>query len=507
MTITRNPSRTSKSVLSFDRGTLILHPPPSSAAWAGVAIWDDRIERLRAPAYLYRTLIEGLERDGVQVVDKARGYKDLNLTFTETRTPYPHQTEALNAWTGAGRRGVVVLPTGAGKTFLALLAIKLTGRSSLICVPTLDLMHQWYANLEAAFQNQKIGLLGGGSRDFLEITVATYDSSFRAMENEGQRWGLIVFDECHHLPGELFRQIAEYSIAPYRLGLTATLERGDGKHRDLETLIGPTVYSARPEDLKGGALADHEVRRVQVELDILERGRYQQALETRDAYLKDKKIFLGSLDGWRRFVMTSASSPAGRKAMLAHRELRKLALATGAKIRALDKLLIEHTDDRILIFTDDNAAVYEVSSKLLIPAITHQTPVKERHAILEKFKSGEYPVVVTSRVLNEGVDVPEANIAIVLSGTGSTREHVQRLGRILRPRVGKFAILYEVVSRDTVEEGISRRRKGEAYRTDGTGASYKPEPEPLKPRLNSSPFDFAPVGADDLPDFDDLGKL
>ena len=205
--------------------------------------------------------------------------------------------------------------------------------------------------------------------------------------------------------------------------------------------------------------------------------------------------------------MTSASSVAGRKAMLAHRELRKLALATGAKIRALDKLLIEHRDDRILIFTDDNAAVYEVSSKLLIPAITHQTPVKERHAILEKFKSGEYPVVVTSRVLNEGVDVPEANIAIVLSGTGSTREHVQRLGRILRPRVGKFAILYEVVSRDTVEEGISRRRKGEAYRTDGTGASYKPEPEPLKPRLNSSPFDFAPVGADDLPDFDDLGKL
>ena len=184
--------------------------------------------------------------------------------------------------------------------------------------------------------------------------------------------------------------------------------------------------------------------------------------------------------------------------MLAHRELRKLALATGAKIRALDQLLIEHVEDRILIFTDDNAAVYEVSSKLLIPAITHQTPVKERHAILEKFKSGVYPVVVTSRVLNEGVDVPEANIAVVLSGTGSTREHVQRLGRILRPRVGKFAILYEVVSRDTIEEGISRRRKGE---------TYKPEPEPLKPRLNSSPFDFAPVGADDLPDFDDLGKL
>lgn len=489
-------SRTAKSVLSFDRGTLVLHPPPSSAAWAGIAVWDDRIERLRAPAFMYRALLEGLSRDGVEVVDKAKAFAGLELALARNIQPYRHQTSALNAWTQAGRRGVVVLPTGAGKTFVAQLAMRLTGRSTLICVPTIDLMHQWYAGLLEAFPGQQIGLLGGGSREFLEITVATYDSAVRAIETHGNKWALLVLDECHHLPGDLYRLIAEYSIAPYRLGLTATPERGDGRHKELETLIGPTVYRARPEDLAGGALADHEVKRVTVELSADERERYRVALETRDAFLRDQRIFLGSLEGWQRFVQRSARSSEGRKAMLAHREARKLALATGAKIRALDGLLNNHLEDRTLIFTDDNEAVYEVSHRLLIPAITHQTPVKERHTILERFREGAYPVVVTSRVLNEGVDVPDANVAIVLSGTGSTREHIQRLGRILRPRTGKFAVLYEVISKDTVEEGISRRRKGETYKPE---SQVEPPSEPRQPRL-----EFAPVTRETLEQLDDL---
>ena len=483
-----------QSVLTFDRGTLILHPPPSSAAWAGIAVWDDRIERLRAPAFMYRQLLEGLERDGVTLEDRAKGFLELNLTFAQSFAPFPHQTAALNAWTQAGRRGVVVLPTGAGKTFVAQLAMRLTGRSALVCVPTLDLMHQWYAGLSAAFPDQKIGLLGGGSRDITEVVVATYDSAVRAIETQGHRWGFLVFDECHHLPGDLYRLIAESSIAPYRLGLTATLERGDGRHRDLETLIGPTVFQASPQDLAGGALSQFEVRRVNVELDTAERERYAKAIATRNEFLGAQRISLGSLQGWQRFVQQSARSSAGRRAMLAHREARKMALATGAKVRSLDAILQEHREDRAIVFTDDNDAVYEVSRALLIPAITHQTPVKERHAILERFRDGSYPVVVTSKVLNEGVDVPEANVAVVLSGTGSMREHVQRLGRILRARPGKFAVLYEVVARDTVEEGISRRRKGE------TPPATDPAKANRQPRL-----EFAPVGVDDVLDFEDLG--
>jgi superfamily II DNA or RNA helicase len=492
-------ARGQRSILRFERGTLVLHPPPSSAAWAGIAVWDDRIERLRAPAFLYRRLLEGLSRDGIEVQDEARAFEELELTLNGNRLPFPHQTAALNAWTRAGRRGVVVLPTGAGKTFVAHLAMRLTGRSTLICVPTIDLMHQWYAGLLETFPNQQIGLLGGGSRDFLEITVATYDSAVRAMETYGNRWGFLVLDECHHLPGDLYRLIAEYSLAPYRLGLTATPERGDGRHTDLDALIGPTVYRARPQDLAGDALAEHQVKRVSVELSSAERTQYAAALETRDRFLKAKSIRLGSLEGWQRFVQQSARTPEGRRAMLAHREARKLALATGAKIRALDVLLRDHLEDRVLIFTDDNEAVYEVSKRLLLPAITHQTPVKERHAILEGFRDGQLPAIVTSRVLNEGVDVPDANVAIVLSGTGSTREHIQRLGRILRPRAGKFAVLYEVVSKDTVEESISRRRKGEGQVREGVQDSPVIETVTRQRRL-----EFAPVTRDALEDMDSL---
>ncbi len=122
-------------------------------------------------------------------------------------------------------------------------------------------------------------------------------------------------------------------------------------------------------------------------------------------------------------------------------------------------LLKKHARERVIIFTSDNDTVYAISAAFLIPAITHQTATKERKAILEGFNRGEYLALATSKVLNEGVNVPEASVAIILSGSGSTREHVQRLGRVLRKREGKQAILYEVITAGTVEEGISRRRR------------------------------------------------
>jgi superfamily II DNA or RNA helicase len=182
-------------------------------------------------------------------------------------------------------------------------------------------------------------------------------------------------------------------------------------------------------------------------------------METRNRFVQQCSIRLGSVTGWQAFVRASARSRAGRRAMLAHREARALAFGTASKLRVLADLLAEHHPVRTLIFTEDNAMVYRIAREFLIPAITHHTPVKERHDILQRFRTGEYPVVVTSRVLNEGVDVPEASIAIVLSGTGSRREYVQRLGRILRRREGKRAVLYEVVAEATSEEQVSRRRR------------------------------------------------
>jgi superfamily II DNA or RNA helicase len=462
--------------LKFDRGTLILHPPPRGKAWIDFATWDDRVERFRIPAMHYRSLVERLQQEGVAFEDGAKGFEAIALDCTLERTPYPHQQEALDAWKQAGRQGVVVLPTASGKTYLAQMAIQSTPRSTLITVPTLDLMHQWYAHLEAAFPDADLGLLGGGSRDRTSILVATYDSAAIHAETLGNRYGLLICDECHHLPSDFNRVIAEYSIAPYRLGLTATPDRSDGRHRDLDTLLGPVVYARSPEDLAGQALANHEIVQIRVKLSHPERERYDRLIQTRNAFLQEANIWLGTLNGWQRFVRASAQSKSGRKAMLAHREARAIALGTEGKLRVLGDLLAQHYPEQTLIFTNDNATVYRISQDFLIPAITHQTPVKERHEILQKFCSGEYKNLVASHVLNEGVDVPAASIAILLSGTGSTREYIQRLGRILRRGSGnKQAILYEVVAEETAEEGVSqRRRKTPKYNTQPTQLELVP---------------------------------
>ncbi|MEM9537603.1 MAG: DEAD/DEAH box helicase family protein [Cyanobacteria bacterium P01_A01_bin.3] len=449
-------------VLTYDRGTLILHPPPRGKAWIDFATWDDRIERFRIPAIHYRELVERLHREPTEFEDKARGYQQLALESRKRRKAYVHQREALAAWKQAGGRGVVVLPTGSGKTYLAHLVLQEMGRSCLIVVPTLDLMHQWYEQLVAAFPETEIGLLGGGSRDRSPILVATYDSAAIHAETLGGKYGGVVFDECHHLPSDFNRVIAEYAIAPYRLGLTATPERSDGRHEDLTELIGPEVYRKSAEDLAGTALADYEIVRLAVKLTAEERQRYESLIGVRNQFLRDSKIRLGYLQGWQRFVTESARSPQGRRAMLAHREAKQIALGTEGKLRILIDMLQRHNGERVLIFTNDNATVYRISQDCLIPAITHQTPVKERHATLEFFRDGTYKTLVVSHVLNEGVDVPEVKVAVLLSGTGSTREYVQRLGRILRKGTdrSKQAVLYEVIAEDTVEERTSDRRRG-----------------------------------------------
>lgn len=448
--------------LTFDRGTLILHPPPRGKAWMDYATWDDRVEKFRLPAIQYRSVVEALQAEEVDFLDEAKEFYPLDLVATLEMEPYPHQSEALAAWKLAGRQGVVVLPTAAGKTYLAQMAMQATPRSTLIVVPTLDLMHQWYAHLVAAFPDAEVGLLGGGSKDKTPILIATYDSAAINAESLGNRYGLVIFDECHHLPTDFNRVIAEYAIAPYRLGLSATPERTDGKHADLNILIGREVYRKRAEDLAGKALAEHEIVQIKVKLSQLEREKYNQLIQTRNDFLRDSRISLGSIQGWQMFVQMSARSQTGRRAMLAHREAKEIALGTDGKLRILANLLAKHHPERIIIFTADNATVYRISQELLIPAITHQTPVKERHEILTKFREGAYNTLIASHVLNEGVDVPAAAIAIILSGTGSTREYIQRLGRVLRKGniANKQAILYEVVAEDTSEERTSARRRG-----------------------------------------------
>lgn len=450
--------------LRFDRGTLLLEgitrPPPGLE---DEFRHDPRVDAFRAPAYRYPLIIGQLRRWLVR--NQAPRYGRLELTAELGVEPYPHQQEALACWQQARGRGVVVLPTGAGKTLVGLLALGWARRDAMIVVPTLDLMHQWYALLRLAFPRQDIGLIGGGYHEVTPLSIATYDSASRHSDRLGNRFGAILFDEVHHLPSEFYRSIAEFSLAPFRLGLTATPERADGKHLDLVELIGPTVYRRQPEQLAGEVLAPFQIRPVYVELSAAERLAYRQALAQRNEFLDANRITLGSLNGWNRFVMASARSPEGRRAMQAHRQARRIAHATPAKLRALEEILARHPGVKTVIFTEDNATAYEISQGFLIPCLTHQTLVKERHAILEAFKDGTYRAIVASNVLNEGVDVPDAAVGVILSGSASAREFIQRLGRILRRQEGKQAVLYEVVARETREERVAEQRRA-AYRVD-----------------------------------------
>jgi superfamily II DNA or RNA helicase len=475
--------------LKYDRGTLILHPPPKGKEWIEFATWDDRIEKFRVRAIHYRPLIEMLQATGIDFIDDAKAFIPLELASNIEREPYAHQQEALSAWKQAGRQGVVVLPTAAGKTYLAQLAMQATPRTTLVLVPTLDLMHQWYAQMQASFPDVEIGLLGGGSRDRAPILIATYNSAAIHSETLGNQYALLIFDECHHLPTDFFRRIAEDAIAPYRLGLTATPDRTDGTHAELDVLIGPVVYRKTPEELSGGALAEHKIVQIKVKLSQQERDRYDKAIKVRNDFLRQSNISLGSLNGWQLFVQASAKTNGGRRAMLAHREAKEIAAGTEAKLRVLVELICEHYPEPILIFTNDNATVYRISKEFFIPAITYQTPVKERHEILTRFREGDYKTLVTSHVLNEGVDVPEARVAIILSGTGSTREYVQRLGRVLRKGRdrNKLAILYEVITEDTSDERTSERRRGSTDNIKKEGDRnqlslvYSQSSKPVKP--------------------------
>ena len=452
--------------IRFDRGTLLFDGDASTVdfdALPGVA-FDARVKEHRAPARFYREIVTALHASDTPFDDEARKYEELDLALALEREPYPHQAEAVESWWEKGQRGVVVLPTGAGKTFVAQLAMLRAQRSTLVVTPTLDLMQQWYGVLGTGFDTE-VGLVGGGYHDPRALTVTTYDSAYLHMERLGNRYGLIVFDECHHLPGPSLALAAEFCLAPFRLGLTATPEREDGRETLLDTLIGPLSYRQDIKNLAGEYLSDYATERIGVRLSPEEKERYEEARSVYRGFVFENRIQLGSPQGWSRFLMLTSQSESGRRAFLAYQEQKRVAQASPAKIRLLERLLRRHAGDRVIVFTGDNETVYKISRQFLIPAITHQTKVKERHEILQRFNSGTYPFLVTSKVLNEGVDVPAANVGIILSGSGSVREHVQRLGRILRRAENKHATLYEVVAEDTSEEYVSsRRRKHSAYR-------------------------------------------
>jgi superfamily II DNA or RNA helicase len=443
--------------LVFDRGTLLLHDAPAGLDVAGFpgVLWDARVGALRAPARIAYALAASLRRRGVPLADTPRP-RLVPPSGIRPVTLRSYQEAALAAWRRAGRRGLVVLPTGAGKTRVALAALAATRTPGLVLVPTRALLAQWRAAL-AEIYDGPVGRFGDGERVLAPLTIATFAGAYRHMPVLGDRFGMIVVDEAHHFGTGAFDEALEMSIAPVRLGLTATPPAPGPAAMRLAALVGPVVFELGVADLTGSFLAP--LRRItwRLALDADERREYDALVAV---YREAVRVFMGNHLGssWEDFLRHAARTDEGRRGIAAWRRAARLLSFPRCKREALATLLARHRGERTLVFVAHNETAYAIAREHLVMPLTSDIGRDERRATLERFRSGELRALVSAQVLNEGVDVPEAEIGIVVAGRMGEREHVQRVGRLLRPAPGKQALVYELVVAQSGEVRQAERR-------------------------------------------------
>lgn len=342
-----------------------------------------------------------------------------------------------------GGSGVVVLPCGAGKTIVGAAAMSLAKATTLILVTNTVSARQWKSELlkRTTLTEEEIGEYSGSKKEVRPVTIATYQvlttkkqGNYAHLELfDAKDWGLIIYDEVHLLPAPVFRFTADIQ-ARRRLGLTATLVREDGREDDVFSLIGPKRFDSPWKDMADqGWIAPADCVEVRVTLPEHERLIYATA-EKEDKY--------------------------------------RLAAATTTKNPVVERLVAKHSDDRVLVIGQYLDQLAELGQHLGAPVVDGSTPIKEREKLFERFRNGDLRVLVVSKVANFSLDLPEAGVAIQVSGSfGSRQEEAQRLGRVLRPKADKrTARFYAVVSRDTLDADFAANRQrflaeqGYAYR-------------------------------------------
>lgn len=360
----------------------------------------------------------------------------LNHDGWQLRDYQQYATEAF--WSGGS--GVVVLPCGAGKTIVGAAAMAKAESTTLILVTNTVAGRQWRDELlrRTSLTENEIGEYSGEKKEIKPITIATYQvvtrktkGEYRALELFDSRdWGLIIYDEVHLLPAPVFRMTSDLQ-SRRRLGLTATLVREDGREGDVFSLIGPKRYDAPWKELEmAGYIATAECIEVRVDMDAEERMLYATA-QPRDRY--------------------------------------RIAAQAAAKLRAVDTILARHPQQALIIggYVEQ---LKELGAHLDAPVIDGSTSTAKRERLFQQFREGTLPVLVVSKVANFSIDLPEAALAIQVSGTfGSRQEEAQRLGRLLRPKEEE-ALFYSLVTRDSLDAdyAVHRQRflaeQGYAYR-------------------------------------------
>jgi len=442
--------------LRFDRGSLRLDAPASARVPPYLA-WDARVGAWRTEALQHLRLKEDAPAYHLTLVDEAEQFFECPTLHPNLPALRPDQDAAVDAWERAGRRGVVVKPTGTGKTEIALAIIARHRCSALIVAPLRDLMYQWQRRIKQSL-GVDAGVLGDGRREVWPLTVTTYDSAWIHMKEIGNRYRLIVYDEAHHLPGATLHESALDCLAPLRLGLTATPARADGRDRMLDHLIGPCVYEEGIQDARGRTLAGYSIVRVPIYLTDAEQAEFDQLSRRIRAYVAKRRREDGRFDWKEDIARLSRTDPDANEIMRCYR--RKLALVhrSAEKLRVLEDILHLHAADQCVIFTASNRMALDVSGRFLIPALTSHSDKRERNVVLDMFARGQIRALAACEVLNEGWDAPALKVGVVLGGEKGTREAVQRLGRLLRKSGDRAARLYEVVVEESPDVRRARRR-------------------------------------------------
>ncbi len=453
--------------ISFDQGTLVaseftqigLQKIFPDIDWE----FDRRIDKFRCNAIEFYKIENNLQRLAGPVEITVADWHELRWPSVDLPTLRPHQTVAMECFLQADRRGVIVMPTGTGKTIVGLSIAAQLHCGCLIVAPIRDLMYQWHRKIQQHL-GYDAGIIGDNVFNLKPVSVTTYDSAAIHMQRLGNQFQLIIFDECHHLPGQFYQDAALMSAAPWRLGLTATPERRDGRHRELNHLIGPTVYELPIQAAAGQSLARYQIVRIPVTLDAAERERYDHLSQHIQNYVWQRKHDQPDFD-WTTLCKETNLDREARAAMKAFRGKQAIENRAQEKLRTLEDLFALHVGEPVIVFTGSNAMARDVSLRFLIPCLLSHCGKKERTKILSGFEQGIYPAIVANQILDEGVDLPDAKVAIVIGGSSSTRQAKQRLGRILRQSAFGEAVLYEVVLSDTAENQRSRtRRRSDAYK-------------------------------------------
>ncbi len=420
--------------------------------------WDDRVQAWRTEAINHSRLIEDAATYHLQLRDEAERFFDCPPLQPHLPTLRPDQEAAIAAWERAGQRGVIVKPTGTGKTEIALALIARHHPSALIVVPLRDLMYQWHRRIRQDL-GVDAGVLGDGRHEIWPITVTTYESAWIHMKAIGNRYRLIVYDEAHHLPGPTLHESALDCLAPMRVGLTATPPRADGRDRLIEELIGLFVYDEGIPEAKGRSLAYYSIIRVPIYLTDAEQAEFDQFSRRIRAYVARRRREAGHFDWKEDLAKLSRTDPEAKEILRCYRGKLALIHRSAEKLRVVEDILRLHPTERCVIFTASNRMALDISARFLIPALTAHSDKHERNAVLDAFARGTVRALAACEVLNEGWDAPAVKVGIVLGGEKGAREAVQRLGRLLRRSGERSARLYEVVLEETPDVRRSQRRK------------------------------------------------